>query len=354
MGMSVAYMEERFYSLGYNKKFSLLGRVGSGRRADKYIAKCLTCGAEFEAWKDTLNGRQKRLICKKCGAASDGNNVKARSPKVDEAMAFYTEGHSVSETAKKFGFSKTDINNFVKDRKITNGRDWKEAGLEASKAKSKEASVRREAERKKRKEDRERLLEKKKRQRELEQKRMQEEKAIKREQEKERAEAEKADALFHLLNDRVHICSVCGKYFSVSEFMESKGRELIPTSPKYCSKECENKRKNRKSKEYKRRRGVRDSHRHRAKKYGCEYDSSITLKKLIERDGLRCAICGKMCDWNDHSWSEYSGPLYPSIDHIVPMSKGGGHTWDNVQVAHIICNSYKSDKDKESDFNEAK
>ena len=23
------------------------------------------------------------------------------------------------------------------------------------------------------------------------------------------------------------------------------------------------------------------------------------------------------------------------------MSKGGGHVWDNVQVAHIICNSEK-------------
>ena len=51
-----------------------------------------------------------------------------------------------------------------------------------------------------------------------------------------------------------------------------------------------------------------------------------------------------MCDLNDHSWSKYSGPMYPSIDHIIPMSKGGGHIWSNVQVAHIICNSIKSDK----------
>lgn len=38
-----------------------------------------------------------------------------------------------------------------------------------------------------------------------------------------------------------------------------------------------------------------------------------------------------------------SGPMYPSIDHIVPMSKGGGHVWENVQVAHIICNTEKGD-----------
>ena len=41
---------------------------------------------------------------------------------------------------------------------------------------------------------------------------------------------------------------------------------------------------------------------------------------------------------------DWSGPMYPSIDHIIPMSKGGGHIWSNVQVAHIICNSIKSDK----------
>lgn len=354
MGMSVAYMEEKFYSLGYDKSFVLLGRVGAGRKADKYLVKCLICNTEFEAWKDTLNGRQKRLICKKCGMASDGNNIKVRSPKVDEAMAFYAEGHSVSETAKRFDFTKTDINNFAKDRGVTNGRDWKEAGLESTKIRSKEASIRREEERQKRKEARERLLEEKKRQRELEQKRIQEEKAIKHEQEKKRAEAEKADALFHLLNDKAHTCSVCGRQFSIAEFIENKGLTLIPTEPKYCSKECEKKHNNRKRKEWKKRRGVPDSHRHRAKKYGCAYDPSVTLAKLIKRDGLRCAICGEMCDPNDRSWSDFAGPMSPSIDHIVPMSKGGGHTWNNVQIAHIICNSYKSNKNKESDFNEAK
>lgn len=33
-----------------------------------------------------------------------------------------------------------------------------------------------------------------------------------------------------------------------------------------------------------------------------------------------------------------------TIDHIIPLSKGGTHTYNNVQLAHYICNSKKSDK----------
>ena len=115
----------------------------------------------------------------------------------------------------------------------------------------------------------------------------------------------------------------------------------------YCSKECKRKIENRLSKASKRANGISGNHRHRARKYGCAYDSSVTLPKLIKFKGLRCGICGGMCDPNDHAWTEYMGPMSPTIDHIIPMSKGGGHTWDNVQVAHAICNSYKCDRMEE-------
>jgi 5-methylcytosine-specific restriction endonuclease McrA len=100
---------------------------------------------------------------------------------------------------------------------------------------------------------------------------------------------------------------------------------------------------NRLSKNNKKAKGIRDNDRRRAKKYGVEYDSSITLKKLVARDGLRCAICGGMCDWSDTKWG-YSGPTYPSKDHIIPMAKGGPHIWENMQVAHVMCNSEKGDR----------
>ena len=123
---------------------------------------------------------------------------------------------------------------------------------------------------------------------------------------------------------RIVVCDVCGKQF-------------ITYNPqqKRCSTEC--------AKAHKRGKQPSKNHRKRIRMYGGEYDRSVTLKRLIERDGLRCKICGEMCDPNDHRWSKWFGPLYPTLDHVIPLSKGGGHTWDNVQVAHAICNSAKRD-----------
>ena len=80
------------------------------------------------------------------------------------------------------------------------------------------------------------------------------------------------------------------------------------------------------------------NHRKRCKAAGTKYDPSVTRQTLLEADGRRCRICNKLTrpDYN------FLHDLYPSIDHIVPIAKGGSHTWDNVQVAHRICNSRKS------------
>ena len=53
-----------------------------------------------------------------------------------------------------------------------------------------------------------------------------------------------------------------------------------------------------------------------------------------------CGICGKPVDFsykNPH-------PLAPTVDHIIPVSKGG-HPSDiaNLQLAHRCCNRAKAD-----------
>lgn len=88
--------------------------------------------------------------------------------------------------------------------------------------------------------------------------------------------------------------------------------------------------------------------RRRCRKYGVRYDNGITKKKLIERDGNRCQICGGLCDSTDRRWGRY-GALSPSIDHIIALKNGGNHEWSNVQLAHLICNLVKGDKEQTSE-----
>lgn len=59
--------------------------------------------------------------------------------------------------------------------------------------------------------------------------------------------------------------------------------------------------------------------------------------EIFERDGWRCRICGEGVD-RALSWPD---PGSASLDHIVPIAKGGQHTRANVQCAHLGCNSAK-------------
>ena len=117
-----------------------------------------------------------------------------------------------------------------------------------------------------------------------------------------------------------HICPVCG---------------AITTKPKYCSEHCRNKAMN-----------TAGEHRRRVAIKSAMVDSDITVMGLFKRDRGVCAICGKPCDLNDYERRNgyfIAGNNYPSVDHIIPLAKGGEHSWDNVQLAHRICNVIKSD-----------
>lgn len=74
-------------------------------------------------------------------------------------------------------------------------------------------------------------------------------------------------------------------------------------------------------------------------------DRNITLEELYKRSNGKCSLCGELCDYNDCYYRGkvfIAGENYPSIDHVIPLSKGGKHSWDNVQLAHRRCNTVKS------------
>lgn len=81
----------------------------------------------------------------------------------------------------------------------------------------------------------------------------------------------------------------------------------------------------------------------RITKYNAFVDKGITIEKLIQRDGSKCYLCGKETNFSDNRWGWY-GPDYPTIDHVIPLSKGGKHSWSNVKVCCGRCNIEKGCK----------
>lgn len=61
----------------------------------------------------------------------------------------------------------------------------------------------------------------------------------------------------------------------------------------------------------------------------------IAKQLLGERDGWKCWICSGAVD----PALSPSRPLGASIDHVLPVAAGGSHTWDNVRLAHLVCNT---------------
>lgn len=64
-------------------------------------------------------------------------------------------------------------------------------------------------------------------------------------------------------------------------------------------------------------------------------------RKIILATQTVCGICGKPVDFT----YQYPHPLSPTVDHIIPIAKGGHPSaLDNLQLAHRCCNRQKSDK----------
>ena len=78
------------------------------------------------------------------------------------------------------------------------------------------------------------------------------------------------------------------------------------------------------------------SHKHRALKHATQIEP-ISEKQVYLRDGWKCQICHKRVN-KKLKWPH---PMCASLDHIIPLSKGGTHTYANVQLAHFGCNMSK-------------
>lgn len=118
-------------------------------------------------------------------------------------------------------------------------------------------------------------------------------------------------------------CTECGNVFTPQR-----------ATKMFCSQQCARRsyRRTHKSHPHVMLRGC--GHRGRARRYGVIYDRSVRLDRVAERDGWRCQTCGRKVRLN----AKVRGRT-ATIGHIVALSRGGNHTWDNVQLECMSCNT---------------
>jgi 5-methylcytosine-specific restriction endonuclease McrA len=73
--------------------------------------------------------------------------------------------------------------------------------------------------------------------------------------------------------------------------------------------------------------------RKRAEHWGAKVIEDVQRMVIASRDGQECYLCGQWLTWREIT-----------IDHVVPLSRGGDHSYANCKIACAVCNSRKGDR----------
>lgn len=65
---------------------------------------------------------------------------------------------------------------------------------------------------------------------------------------------------------------------------------------------------------------------------------------VFARDDWTCQICMEPLDRD----AVHPEALSPTVDHVVPLARGGEHSYANVQAAHFRCNLLKGCREEET------
>lgn len=170
-------------------------------------------------------------------------------------------------------------------------------------------------------------------------------------EERERTKAkEKARADRKTREPKVKICLYCGVHYTKGgssyccdghRYAAWFGHERFKPSIKsciYCGEEFETTTSNQICCCQKHTKYLRNTLK-RLRMYGGQR-SPYSREWIYERDNYICYICGHPLDTTTLAPSDYS----PSIDHVVPIARGGNDDEFNVRAAHFRCNTLKGVK----------
>lgn len=67
---------------------------------------------------------------------------------------------------------------------------------------------------------------------------------------------------------------------------------------------------------------------------------TMTVDDLAIRDGTRCYVCHRKVDMSLSGQAKWG----PTIEHIVPVSKGGTNDPANLALSHRCCNTARGNR----------
>jgi 5-methylcytosine-specific restriction endonuclease McrA len=85
---------------------------------------------------------------------------------------------------------------------------------------------------------------------------------------------------------------------------------------------------------------VREYHSRRRALIAGSSAEVVDLAAVWERSADECYICGVVVAAD----LQHPDPMSKSIDHVIPLSRGGAHVDENLAYVHLICNQRKNAK----------
>ena len=316
---------------GYSDKFEIIGEYT--RKANPIEIRCKLCGGTFTRIPESIYKQHTNLRCSNCWIHRDDETIAQRDYQLVHHLAdAYESGESVAKIAKAYNLDERVVSRLIKESGVVVNCNKAEYNKNSNRSrfKTNDKRIRKEW-------------------RDLNNELIQWRKAI----EAIRCEALRNTKTFGNLDDwlngqyswhkrtlveyepKVSTCKHCGKQWLFWPSHEKYGRRN--PSP-YCSSKCLSR--------YYKTGTIND----RLRRFGRanEYRDVIPLDEVIERDNGICYICGCKTDkadsYTDANGYFVCGDTYPTRDHVIPVAKGGTHTWDNVRLACHKCNSIKNDR----------
>jgi hypothetical protein len=129
-------------------------------------------------------------------------------------------------------------------------------------------------------------------------------------------------------------CVQCQNIFTVGK--ATKQLRILKLSG-FCSIECNTEFKHLRDADTK----YRGAMRRKATAFGVDFEEEITRRLVFEKaDGI-CYLCKSKTHYENSN--DYS-PLLATVDHVKPWTKGGSHTWGNVELCCLRCNIKKKNR----------